>query len=44
MIFWNQLEGNNVFVEGNQREGKDKSPGYDRKMGFSDGKYCLDVE
>ena len=38
MIFWKQLDGNNVVLEGLQKEGNDKSPGYNWKMGFSDGK------
>ncbi|PVF99774.1 hypothetical protein CPB86DRAFT_783414 [Serendipita vermifera] len=37
MIFSNQLDGNNVFVEGHQADGLPKSPGYNRKMGFKDG-------
>jgi hypothetical protein len=37
MVFFNQLDGNNVFVEGNQADGLPKSPGYNHKMGFKDG-------
>ena len=39
MIFWAQNDGNNVVVEGNQRDGQRKSPGYNQKMGFLDGMY-----
>lgn len=38
MVFWNQLEGNNVNVDGYDLAGEPKSPTYNAKMGFSDGK------
>ncbi|PVG03262.1 hypothetical protein CPB86DRAFT_695511 [Serendipita vermifera] len=48
MIFWNQQDGNNVVTTGTQRDGDWKSPGYNMKMGFREGKvyivylvYCL---
>lgn len=37
MVYWNQLEGNNVFVDGRSRIGELKSPGYNMVMGFRDG-------
>ncbi|KAF6758276.1 hypothetical protein DFP72DRAFT_1043824 [Ephemerocybe angulata] len=39
MIYWNQKEGNNVEVEGRDRRGEFKSPGYNMGMGmgFRDG-------
>uniref|UniRef100_A0A8H7Y694 Uncharacterized protein n=1 Tax=Psilocybe cubensis TaxID=181762 RepID=A0A8H7Y694_PSICU len=37
MVFWNQLEGNNVEVSGSDLSGQPKSPTYNAKMGFSDG-------
>ncbi|KDQ07356.1 hypothetical protein BOTBODRAFT_180784 [Botryobasidium botryosum FD-172 SS1] len=37
MVFWQQLEGNNVVLSGNQADGQAKSPGYNMKMGFKDG-------
>lgn len=37
MIFWNQLDGNNVITEGLQLDGDWKSPGYNQKMGYREG-------
>lgn len=37
MVFWNQADGNNVITEGYQRDGDEKSPGYNMKIGFLDG-------
>jgi hypothetical protein len=37
MIVYNQLEGNNIVLEGNQKDGQPKSPGYNQKTGFTDG-------
>jgi len=37
MVFWNQLDGNNVITEGIQADGNWKSPGYNQKMGFIEG-------
>jgi hypothetical protein len=38
MIYWHQLDGNNVEVEGYDSSGVFlKSPGYNAKMGFGDG-------
>jgi hypothetical protein len=38
MVFWNQLEGNNVFVSGFDLSGRNRAPSYNNKMGFADGK------
>lgn len=37
MIVVNQLEGNNIKLEGTQANGEAKSPGYNAKTGFADG-------
>ena len=37
MIAWAQLDGNNVFVSGTQKDGGWKSPAYNMKMGFYNG-------
>ena|SRR6266545_6624585 len=37
MVYWHQLEGNNVVVDGEDLSGQPKSPSYNRKMGFVDG-------
>jgi hypothetical protein len=37
MIYWNQLEGNNIQVDGRDAAGDFKSPGYNMKLGFADG-------
>jgi hypothetical protein len=37
MIYWNQAEGNNIKVSGNDRAGMPKSPAYNDKLGFPDG-------
>ena len=43
MIFWNQLDGNNVVTTGYQLEGNEKSPAYNMKLGFRDGKSCVSM-
>ena len=40
MLYWNQLDGNNIEVSGYDLSGGHKSPGYNAKCGFSDGKPC----
>ncbi|KAF8228797.1 hypothetical protein L208DRAFT_1403170 [Tricholoma matsutake] len=37
MIFWNQLERNNIDVSGSDLSGNPKSPVYNSKLGFSNG-------
>jgi len=37
MIVFNQLEGNNIDIDGYQKDRLFKSPGYNQKTGFSDG-------
>ncbi|KAF7291758.1 hypothetical protein HMN09_01235400 [Mycena chlorophos] len=37
MVYWNQREGNNVWVEGMDKYGRPKSPGYNSVLGFGDG-------
>ncbi|KAJ3514775.1 hypothetical protein NLJ89_g2178 [Agrocybe chaxingu] len=37
MVFWNQLEGNNVQVSGVDLAGEPKAPTYNMRMGFADG-------
>lgn len=37
MIYWNQLEGNNIEVSGWDQIGAPKSPAYNMKLGFVDG-------
>ncbi|KAJ7284688.1 hypothetical protein C8J57DRAFT_699715 [Mycena rebaudengoi] len=37
MIYWNQLEGDNIFVEGNDSRGFPKSPAYNQVLGFQEG-------
>jgi hypothetical protein len=39
MIYWNQLEGNNIEVDGYDQSGTHKSPTYNMKLGFADGGY-----
>ncbi|KAG6816494.1 hypothetical protein H0H87_005575 [Tephrocybe sp. NHM501043] len=45
MIYWNQLDGNNIKVSGQDLSGQPKSPAYNQKLGFPDGKYipCFGV-
>ncbi|KAG5338273.1 hypothetical protein C0989_007782 [Termitomyces sp. Mn162] len=38
MIYWNQLDGNNVHVSGYDFSGNPKSPAYSQKLGFFDGR------
>ena len=37
MIVFDQKEGNNIDIYGNQQDGQAKSPGYNMKTGFADG-------
>jgi len=37
MVYWNQNERNNIFVDGLDAAGEPKSPGYNMKLGFVDG-------
>ncbi|KAH6919310.1 hypothetical protein BKA70DRAFT_1249801 [Coprinopsis sp. MPI-PUGE-AT-0042] len=37
MVYWNQAEGNNIYVDGFDNSGGHKSPGYNGKCGFWDG-------
>ncbi|KAJ7041973.1 hypothetical protein C8F04DRAFT_1077845 [Mycena alexandri] len=37
MIYWNQLDGNNIEVEGVDADNEFKSPAYNDKCGFPDG-------
>ncbi|KAI6101922.1 hypothetical protein F5141DRAFT_1218128 [Pisolithus sp. B1] len=37
IMIWNQLEGNNIEVSGNDLSGMPKSPAYNSKCGFQDG-------
>ncbi|KAJ3524414.1 hypothetical protein NMY22_g11008 [Coprinellus aureogranulatus] len=37
MVFWNQLDGNNVFVSGTDLSGRNRYPSYNNKMGFYPG-------
>lgn len=41
MIFWHQLDGNNIETEGLDASGQNKSPGYNEKLGFKSGPYFL---
>lgn len=41
MIYWHQADGNNIVVEGYDLAGQQKSPGYNMKTGFADGKYVF---
>ncbi|EEB93106.1 hypothetical protein MPER_08285 [Moniliophthora perniciosa FA553] len=40
MIFWNQLEGDNIEVEGNDLSGSSRSPAYNNKLGFKNGMFA----
>ncbi|KIJ93961.1 hypothetical protein K443DRAFT_134917 [Laccaria amethystina LaAM-08-1] len=37
MVYWNQLEGNNIVVSGSDLSGNPRSPTYNAKLGFSNG-------
>ena len=37
MVYWNQLSGNNIEVDGWDRSGNHKSPTYNMKLGFANG-------
>ncbi|TEB28860.1 hypothetical protein FA13DRAFT_1735367 [Coprinellus micaceus] len=37
MVYWNQLEGNNVAVSGTDWPGRARAPAYNGKMGFANG-------
>ena len=43
LIAWNQRSGDNIEVEGFDKSGGNKSPGYNSKCGFSDGEFCEKV-
>ncbi|KAJ4471106.1 hypothetical protein C8J55DRAFT_491609 [Lentinula edodes] len=38
MLYWNQASGNNIAVSGKDLSGNAKSPAYNAKCGFADGK------
>lgn len=38
IMIWNQAEGNNIYVDGYDLHGSHKSPAYNAKCGFKDGK------
>ena len=38
MLYWNQASGNNIQVSGYDLSGQPKSPAYNSKCGFDDGK------
>ncbi|KAF9013080.1 hypothetical protein BDQ17DRAFT_1342697 [Cyathus striatus] len=37
MVFWNQQDGNNIEVSGNDLSGQPRSPTYNAKLGFKNG-------
>ncbi|KAF7368474.1 hypothetical protein MVEN_00170600 [Mycena venus] len=37
LIYWNQLDGNNIVVEGSDSRGFPKSPAYNSVLGFDEG-------
>ncbi|RDB14866.1 hypothetical protein Hypma_016410 [Hypsizygus marmoreus] len=37
LIYWNQLEGNNIVVSGQDLAGDPRSPAYNTKLGFANG-------
>ncbi|KIL68458.1 hypothetical protein M378DRAFT_184906 [Amanita muscaria Koide BX008] len=39
MLYWHQLDGNNIEVDGYDLSNSRKSPAYNEKCGFADGKY-----
>jgi hypothetical protein len=39
MIYWNQLERNNIVISGRDLAGDPKSPAYNSKLGFTNGLY-----
>ncbi|TFL00990.1 hypothetical protein BDV98DRAFT_507978 [Pterulicium gracile] len=41
MLYWHQLNGNNIEVEGFDLSGRRKSPAYNNKCGFAHGKFFL---
>ncbi len=41
MIFWQQAEGNNVVVSGNDKYGFPKFPAYNMNMGFLNGTFTV---
>lgn len=43
ILVYDQLEGNNINVEGNDLSGEAKTPGYNMKCGFSGGTYRFDL-
>ena len=43
MIYWNQVERNNIVTSGRDLAGDPKSPAYNAKLGFSNGLYLLSI-
>lgn len=43
MVYFNQKDGNNIVLTGNQADGQQKSPGYNMKMGFKNGSCTLPI-
>lgn len=41
LIYWNQLEGNNIEVSGTDLAGDPRSPAYNAKLGFSNGSWFI---
>lgn len=41
MLYWNQLDGNNIAVSGQDLAGEPRSPAYNTKCGFADGESLL---
>lgn len=37
MLYWNQQEGNNIWVQGLDKAGAPRSPAYNSKCGFAEG-------
>jgi hypothetical protein len=38
MLYWHQADGNNIITEGLDLAGQPKSPAYNMKTGFADGR------
>ena len=41
MVYWNQLEGNNIVVSGSDLSGNPRFPTYNAKLGFLNGCYSF---
>ncbi|KAH6912658.1 hypothetical protein BKA70DRAFT_1097544 [Coprinopsis sp. MPI-PUGE-AT-0042] len=41
MVYWGQREGNNVFTASNNKDGSQRRPAYNYRMGFMAGEYFL---